>query len=81
VCSALETLTSICKGQLPGQVALSRLGALDATLAEQSPSELQGARVHELLTHVVNEVHAVCVEIDNEILGQGAPAQSQQSSQ
>jgi uncharacterized alpha-E superfamily protein len=81
VCSALETLTSICKGQLPGQVALSRLGALDATLAEQSPGELQGARVHELLTHVVNEVHAVCVEIDNEILGQGAPAQSQQSSQ
>jgi uncharacterized alpha-E superfamily protein len=84
VCSALATLTTICKDQQPGQAALSRLGALDTALAEQAPVDLQGARVHELLTHVVNEVHAVCVEIANEILGEGVPAvqkQSQKQSQ
>jgi uncharacterized alpha-E superfamily protein len=81
VCSALETLTTICKDQVPGQAALSRLAALDGTLAREAPDELQGARVHELLTRVVNEIHAVCVEISKEVLGQGAPTGSQTQSQ
>jgi uncharacterized alpha-E superfamily protein len=79
--SAKETLGTICQDELPGQVALSRLDALDLDLAREAPDELQGARVHELLTQVVNEVHAVCREIANELLGQGAPSQTQLSTQ
>jgi uncharacterized alpha-E superfamily protein len=74
VASARGTLAAICENALPGQVALSRLTALELTLAREVPEELHGARVHEFLTHVVNEVHAVGDDIANEILGQGPPS-------
>jgi uncharacterized alpha-E superfamily protein len=73
--SARERLAAICQeGALPGARALARLGALDAYLAEVSPSSLDAGRVHEVLTHAVNEVHAVCDAIGSEILGQGPPS-------
>jgi uncharacterized alpha-E superfamily protein len=76
--SARERLAAICDGgDLPGQGALARLAALEGWLQGISPESLHGARVHEVLTHVVDEVHAACDGIMSELLGGGAldPAQ------
>jgi uncharacterized alpha-E superfamily protein len=76
VTSARERLGAICEdGHLPGKLALARALALEALLASVAPEELAGARVHELLTHVVNEAHAVCDAVCAELLGQ-PPASS-----
>jgi uncharacterized alpha-E superfamily protein len=57
-------------GAAPGRGALERLRALEAYLGKVAPEELAGTRVHEILTHVVDEVHAVCSAIRAELLGQ-----------
>jgi uncharacterized alpha-E superfamily protein len=69
--SSRERLASICdKGGLPGKVALARALALEGWLARVAADELRGERVHEVLTHVVDEAHGVCDAIESEILGQ-----------
>jgi uncharacterized alpha-E superfamily protein len=74
--SARERLASICEGGgIPGRGALARAFALEEWLARVTIDELRGPRVHEVLTHVVNEAHAVCDAIGSELLGQ-APAPS-----
>jgi uncharacterized alpha-E superfamily protein len=71
--SASESLATICAdGELPGRNALARLEELDEWLAAIGPDSLTGARVHEVLTHVVTEVHEVCAGVGRELLGQGA---------
>jgi uncharacterized alpha-E superfamily protein len=66
--SARDRLKSICDdGGLPGKRALSRALALEAALASVAPEELRGAGVHEVLTHVVNETHAVCDAVSTEL--------------
>jgi uncharacterized alpha-E superfamily protein len=84
--SARERLASICqaggpRGEVAGARALARLGALEGYLQAIAPAELEGARVHDALTHVVNETHGVCDFIGSEILGQGSAAQTQIQSQ
>ena len=70
VTSARERLAAICKdGGLPGKIALARALALEASLASVAPEELRGERVHEVLTQVVNETHAVCDAISGELWG------------
>jgi uncharacterized alpha-E superfamily protein len=51
---------------LPGGVSLERLRVLDAWVGARvaDPGE-----VHELLTHVVDEVHAICGTLGHELLG------------
>jgi hypothetical protein len=74
--SARERLAAICKdGGLPGKLALTHALALEAWLAAVLPGELVGPRVHEVLTRVVDETHAVCNAVGAELLGQ-APASS-----
>jgi uncharacterized alpha-E superfamily protein len=69
--SSRERLASICdKGGLPGKMALARALAFEDWLARVAADELRGERVHEVLTHVVDEAHAVCDAIESEILGQ-----------
>jgi uncharacterized alpha-E superfamily protein len=79
--SSRERLAHICAdGELPGRGALARLEALDAWLAALEPGSLTGTRVHEVLTYVVNEGHAVCGSVGTELLGRdggAAPAQNQ----
>jgi uncharacterized alpha-E superfamily protein len=54
--------------ELPGERSQTRLAALHEWLTERSPKQLSGD-VHEILTHVVDEVHAICSEISAEFLG------------
>jgi uncharacterized alpha-E superfamily protein len=66
---------------VPGARALARLAALEEWLAAVAPDSLHGPKVHQVLTHVVDEVHAVCDAVMSELLGQGATAQPMTQSQ
>lgn len=80
VTASRERLSSICDdGELAGTVARSRLEALERTLSDTGP--LEGARVHDVLTHIVNEVHAACDAVGSELLGKGPSQQTQNQSQ
>lgn len=59
------------KHDLPGGISLERLRVLDAWVAARSKDPLGGRSVHELLTHVVDEVHAICGTLGKELLGAG----------
>jgi uncharacterized alpha-E superfamily protein len=53
---------------LPGGVTLARLRALDDLITART-DELRGNAVHELLTLVVDETHAICESLGKELLG------------
>lgn len=55
---------------LPGGTTLARLRALDELIASR-PGGLRGGAVHDLLTLVVDEIHAVCDSLGKELLGHG----------
>jgi uncharacterized alpha-E superfamily protein len=75
VTSARERLAAICDGDdVPGKSALARLASLERWLTALPADSLEGRRVHEVLTHVVDEVHAVGAGIMSELLGQSPPA-------
>jgi uncharacterized alpha-E superfamily protein len=57
--------------ELPGGVSLERLRVLDAWVAARREEPLAGAAVHDLLTHVVDEVHEICGSLGKELLGAG----------
>jgi uncharacterized alpha-E superfamily protein len=57
---------------LPGGIALERLRVLDTWIGARRNEPLTGAGVHDVLTHVVDEVHEICETIGRELLG--APA-------
>jgi uncharacterized alpha-E superfamily protein len=66
--SAYERLCDIRPpelAELPGGASLARLRALDEWVTAQAPALL----VHELLTHVVDEVHEICGTLGTELLG------------
>jgi uncharacterized alpha-E superfamily protein len=70
--SAFERLCAIRppdRHELPGGVSLERLRVLDAWVTARLREPLVGASVHELLTHVVDEVHAICGALGHELLG------------
>lgn len=54
---------------LPGGATLERLRVLDAWVGARNGEPLSGASVHELLTHVVDEVHEICGTLGKELLG------------
>lgn len=54
---------------LPGGVSLERLRVLDAWIAERQKEPLAATAVHEVLTHVVDEVHEICGTLGTELLG------------
>ncbi len=56
---------------LPGGGALERLRVLDAWVTAREKESLSGAAVHDLLTHVVDEVHEICGTLGTELLGAG----------
>jgi len=82
VTAAKERVVALCEeGELPAEEAVATLSALEASLQALVPDELHGARVHEVLTRVVNEAHAVCNSIGSKLLGYDAPSQVQIQSQ
>jgi uncharacterized alpha-E superfamily protein len=54
---------------LPGGVSLERLRVLDTWIAARQKEPLAGPAVHDLLTHVVDEVHEICGTLGKELLG------------
>ena len=59
---------------LPGGVALERLRVLDTWVAARRAESLTGSAVHDLLTHVVDEISVVCEAIHHNIAGEGQRA-------
>lgn len=57
--------------ELPGGVTLEQLRVLDRWVAARSSEPLAGAAVHDLVTHVVDEVHEICGTLGKELLGAG----------
>jgi len=55
--------------ELPGGVSLEQLRVLDTWVAARAKEPLTGAAVHDLLTHVVDEVHEICGTLGKELLG------------
>jgi uncharacterized alpha-E superfamily protein len=54
---------------LPGGVTLERLRVLDAWVGARNGEPLSSAAVHDLVTHVVDEVHEICGSLGKELLG------------
>ncbi|HEX5059630.1 MAG TPA: alpha-E domain-containing protein [Kofleriaceae bacterium] len=72
--SAYERLCAIRppeQHELPGGVALERLRVLDTWVAAREKEPLTGNGVHELLTHVVDEVADIGHTLGKELLGAG----------
>ncbi|MBK9519903.1 MAG: alpha-E domain-containing protein [Anaeromyxobacter sp.] len=57
---------------LRGQ-SLSRLRALESWVVDEAGAHVDAAELHELLTHVVDETHAITVDIGKELFGYAAP--------
>ena len=54
---------------LPGGRSLERLRVLDTWVAARATEPLTPASIHDLLTHVVDEVHEICDLLGKELLG------------
>jgi uncharacterized alpha-E superfamily protein len=55
--------------ELPGGMTLERLRVLDTWVTERLRDSLAGTGVHDLLTHVVDEVSEICGSLGTELLG------------
>jgi uncharacterized alpha-E superfamily protein len=72
--SAYDRLCAIrppADAHLPGGGAVETLHAFDAWVDALTPQDLAGAAIHDVLTHVVDEVSSVCDKIGSELLGYG----------
>jgi uncharacterized alpha-E superfamily protein len=70
--SAYERLCAIRPPEqhdLPGGISLERLRVLDTWVAARQKESLDGNAVHDLLTHVVDEVHSIGQTLGKELLG------------
>jgi uncharacterized alpha-E superfamily protein len=66
----LAAIRPAAQTELPGQRAQQQLLELHAWLVACEPERLVDDDIHEVLTRVVDEVHAVCAAIAVEFLGQ-----------
>ncbi len=57
--------------ELPGGGSLEQLRILDTWVAARSKEPLPASAIHDLLTHVVDEVHEICGTLGKELLGAG----------
>jgi uncharacterized alpha-E superfamily protein len=68
----LNALRPPTERDLPGGQTLERLRVLDGWVAARRNEPLGADSVHELLTHVVDETHAICESLGRELLGHTA---------
>ena len=61
----------------PGGRSLERLRVLASWVTARTAEPMAGMALHELLTHVVDEVHEICRGLGSELLGAPVPSQSQ----
>ncbi|MCC7054593.1 MAG: alpha-E domain-containing protein [Gemmatimonadaceae bacterium] len=67
------------QAELPGGASQARLAALEEWLAAHASGE-SGDDIHGILTHVVDEIAAICSEVSRELFWH-APVQAQESAQ
>lgn len=65
----LDAIRSRAQIELPGRRAQQRLLELHTWLAGCGPEQSIDGDIHEVLTRVVDEVHAICAEVAIEFLG------------
>jgi uncharacterized alpha-E superfamily protein len=70
--SARQRVDAIRTAEGPGQRSQRHLAELRGWVVERGPDLLAEGRIHELLTHVVDEVHGCANDIASEFLG-GSP--------
>jgi uncharacterized alpha-E superfamily protein len=56
--------------------SLTRLRALESWVIDEAGPHIDGGELHELLTHVVDETHAICNDIGRELFGYSAQDQA-----
>jgi len=61
--------------------AYARIEALEEWIDGQNATRLDAEAVHEILTRVVDETHAVCALVQSELIAAGPQSQSQSQSQ
>jgi uncharacterized alpha-E superfamily protein len=49
--------------------SLTRLRALESWVVDEARPHIDGGRLHDLLTRVVDETHAICDEVGRELFG------------
>jgi uncharacterized alpha-E superfamily protein len=62
----------LSRARLPGPHgtrAFERLRTLEACVVDEGGPSIDAGKLHALLTHVVDETHAICDEIGRELLG------------
>lgn len=67
--SARQRVEAIRATDGPGERSQQHLGELRGWLLERGPELLAEGRLHELITHVVDEVHACASDISGDFLG------------
>ena len=72
----LCTIRPPSERSLPGGAALARLEALDGWIQELPPAVGEAHAVHAALTHVVEEIAAICNTLGVELLGYAPPPPS-----
>ncbi|HTM22149.1 MAG TPA: alpha-E domain-containing protein [Kofleriaceae bacterium] len=73
--SAHERLQAIrppSASELPGGRTLERLRVLDEWVVENRTVSFAGDGLHDALTHVVDECHAICTGLGQELFGHGS---------
>lgn len=65
----LAAIRPVDRHDLPGGATLERLRVLDSWVEARKADVLAGRVVHDLLTHVVDEVHEICGSLGHELLG------------
>jgi uncharacterized alpha-E superfamily protein len=58
--------------QLPGGRTFEQLAMLTAFLTEESPAMLREGRVHDIVTHLVDETAVICASLERDLFGYGA---------
>jgi uncharacterized alpha-E superfamily protein len=68
--SRFAAIRPVAQSDLPGGHGQHRLLELHAWLTAREPEQLADDGIHDVLTRVVDEVHAICADIAVELLGQ-----------
>jgi uncharacterized alpha-E superfamily protein len=64
-----QAIRPAAAAELPGGQTLERLRVLDEWVRENRSGSFTGDRLHDVLTHVVDETHAICHGLGQELFG------------
>ena len=64
-----------------GLASIARLDSLESWLDQRGESAVEASRIHETLTHVVDETQAICDVVQSELIAVDSVVQAQSQSQ